>query len=353
MENDVPFPFQRGACLIRTDAMGDTLWTKYFDGTGMDFGKGDIQLFNDGFLINCLNNVIHTDTLGNIRWAKDIFMQSADVLIQDSTFIMIADDQTTLHVANVDTSGSILWETSFSFEDPFQHYQLTTKIVKRHSGNLLISGVTLNDTSSVMMGSFHFNLDPMGNMLSSYFYDTEHPFFDYQVFERPEGLVGFYTNQDFTMPFPGVYLRRMDSAGFDGGCRVLKNHVTDDVLVPLPWIDVSFTTYSGMTYGNLAVDSVSSPPLTDTDLCIPSSIQETNVIRELDFFPNPTSSTIEIADATFMEKGFQIFNLQGKLVKQGVLESNQIDVSELSAGSYFLKISADDVIHQGMMQIVR
>ena len=60
-------------------------------------------------------------------------------------------------------------------------------------------------------------------------------------------------------------------------------------------------------------------------------------------YPNPTKGTIHIeTNPIFQLKRFTIFDLNGKLVKQGVTESDTIDLSELPSDLYLIKLETSD-----------
>jgi hypothetical protein len=74
---------------------------------------------------------------------------------------------------------------------------------------------------------------------------------------------------------------------------------------------------------------------------------EENEINEVNIYPNPTSSILNIE----IEKDdlqYVIYNTQGLLINKGNVESKQIDVSKLSSGMYVLQLNSKDgdLIHR-------
>jgi N-acetylneuraminic acid mutarotase len=67
---------------------------------------------------------------------------------------------------------------------------------------------------------------------------------------------------------------------------------------------------------------------------------------DLLFFPNPAKKYIQIraSDHQFKIKKFQIFTIDGKIVKEGRLESEQINISDLNKGVFLLNIKTDERI---------
>ncbi len=62
-------------------------------------------------------------------------------------------------------------------------------------------------------------------------------------------------------------------------------------------------------------------------------------------YPNPTAHELIVADGTSRDT-FTILNSSGQVVKQGNLVHNRIDVDDLSAGIYFIRLNHEGSIRQ-------
>ena len=63
------------------------------------------------------------------------------------------------------------------------------------------------------------------------------------------------------------------------------------------------------------------------------------IIEGLTIYPNPTSSgKIYISTKLSMDKKVEIFNVLGKKVLETVVTSREVNVSQLTAGVYIIKI---------------
>ncbi len=69
-----------------------------------------------------------------------------------------------------------------------------------------------------------------------------------------------------------------------------------------------------------------------------------NQLENISLFPNPASSTINVANAENAD--IQIFDILGKLIhsQNNISMNAQINVSQLQAGTYFMKISKDNQV---------
>lgn len=62
--------------------------------------------------------------------------------------------------------------------------------------------------------------------------------------------------------------------------------------------------------------------------------------NEIKIYPNPAKDYLNITGVTFAKERYMIFNIQGKRILSGTLETNQnISIKDLKAGLYFLKFN--------------
>lgn len=65
--------------------------------------------------------------------------------------------------------------------------------------------------------------------------------------------------------------------------------------------------------------------------------------KEIVFFPNPTSGTVAIAAENIEQARFEVVDGPGRILLQGQLQDKTIDLSELAAGLYFVKIRTEEL----------
>jgi hypothetical protein len=143
--------------LIKTDANGDTLWTKTFGGTGQDDGHSVQQTSDGGYIITGYTSsfgitdayLVKTDANGNLIWSK-IFggvNGGAGYSVQQTTDggYIVTGNTSSFGVGNVDvyliktdTNGDTLWTRTFggTGDDFGSSVQQTT------DGGYVITGAT-------------------------------------------------------------------------------------------------------------------------------------------------------------------------------------------------------------------
>lgn len=160
--------------LLKTDANGDTLWTKTYGGSGNDEGYCLRQTNDNGFIITGYKSipdhyidgwVFKTDASGNMEWEHTFgtFLNgetaSSIVPFDDNTFIVSGNLSSKSYVFKIDVEGNILWERSYF---PNQSSS-TTSICK------------ISDNAFAIVGSFQiysagdwypnlFLIDSVGNL---------------------------------------------------------------------------------------------------------------------------------------------------------------------------------------------
>lgn len=120
----------------------------------------------------------------------------------------------------------------------------------------------------------------------------------------------FYDFEDFIMNHPAIG----PSEGFS-------------------YLDIEFDEY------NNALISASGAGVLELIGVISSVEDEEEIENEITLFPNPTESYIQIENGKQIHiSNYEIIDLTGKTVKKDIYSSNQIDISNLSNGVYFIKL---------------
>ena len=184
--------------LVKTDSLGDTLWTKTYGGTGSDVGNEVQQTTDSGFIIIGFTNssgptmvyLIKTDINGNTLWSKTYKPGvsgggSSVKQTFDGGYILSCSGGTygTGFLIKTNALGDTLWTKSFKIN------LTNSKILQTTDGGYIITG-TGDDLTSYPSYLVLVKTDSNGNPVWKRVYkDTmiNHGHSGYSVLQTPDG----------------------------------------------------------------------------------------------------------------------------------------------------------------------
>jgi hypothetical protein len=95
--------------------------------------------------------------------------------------------------------------------------------------------------------------------------------------------------------------------------------------------------------GEISITTLSGPSVYQTQGLLQPSVKiidpACQIINDtLNYFPNPTQSMLSVVTRFDWITGYQIYTTDGKLVRNAPFVNNQVDMTNLPAGIYFIKI---------------
>jgi hypothetical protein len=272
------------AYLVKTDSLGDTLWTKTFGGANYDNGYSVIQTNDGGFIMAGTADgigigysdflLVKLDSIGNTEWLKlfgGIYQEVCHSVQQtsDGGYIMAgtatgfgAGNQD-IYVVKTDTSGDVLWSKTFGggSNDLGECIRQTT------DGGYIICGTAASfDTSNYSL--YLIRTDANGDSLwTKIIKDGINSFNGINVQQTTDGGFVITGNYYYYMPTNyNIYLTKIDSSGNLLWFRKFGGNISEIAYCVQQTMDGGFVitggTYSGSQADGFLIKTDTSGNLT-------------------------------------------------------------------------------------------
>ncbi len=343
--------------LIRTDANGDTLWTRTYGGTSNDEGRDVIEVSSGGFLIagttgSFGNNgtdfwLIRTDSIGNTLWSKtydggeddwcySVCESSSGGFIVTGLTYRSGGAYKYVWLIRTDDNGTTIWENTYGESGA----ETGHAVIECTDGDYVIAGTSWNQSN----GSFDVYLiktDDNGNTLWTKMYGGTGSDNSYSVAEVSSGrfiIVG--ETLSFGAGGGDVYLIRTDASGDTLWTRTYGG-IGDDwgySVIPCSSNGFAITGYTGFGAGSIDVWllRVNDQPVNDINDEPKEQVPQSYSLEQN--YPNPFNPNTTIR-FSIPEPGIvqiKVFDLLGKEIKTLLNEYKQ-------TGSYEVDFEAGDL----------
>jgi len=188
--------------LLKTDSLGDTLWTRTYGGTGWDYGMSAQQTTDGGYIIAGNTNsfgagtydydiwLIKTDSLGNILWVKTYGGDLLDICnamqqTTDGGYIIAGSttsysQYTSVYLIKTDQNGEIDW---IKVIDVGNYSEEGRSVQQTSDGGYIITGVTRSDNEDLLL----IKTDANGDTEWIKIYDHDQNDYGRYVFQTQDG----------------------------------------------------------------------------------------------------------------------------------------------------------------------
>lgn len=362
------------AVLLKRDSLGNYQWQKTYGGNDWDFAYDVVQTFDSGYVF-CGETynitagfsdvyVVKTNSLGDTLWTKTVGGSLADrgnVLIQTSdSNIVVAGikntftDSTQAYVLKFDKDGTLLWDSVFGGAK----YDVANSIIETADGSFVFVG-TSDSFGTTNNDCFITKISANGTLIWQNYFAMPQDDGAYDVVELTNGdiLIASYTSSFgggqkdaliFTVTSGGWWAAK--NSTFGG----LENEVANGLV-----IDLNGNMYmSGYTnsFGEglndvmiIRVDTIVKQQqftVTNNNDVAPISVQE--YIKEefeVTIYPNPAKDFIEINTKQFPIQ-LQLIDVFGKIILDEVIQesTNQLKLTNVSNGFYLLIFTDKGVV---------
>lgn len=169
------------ARLIKTDSLGVIQWQKSYGGNDWDLAYDVIQTADSGFVFcgETYNNtngesdvyIVKTNTLGDTLWTKTIggvlvdrgnsIMETADSSVVVAGMTTTTSDSVQMYMIKLTASGNLIWDTSFG---PGA-YEEANVVIEAANGDYVLGGVTTSFTPNNDKDFYMIRTDTSGNVI--------------------------------------------------------------------------------------------------------------------------------------------------------------------------------------------
>jgi len=358
--------------LIKTDANGDSLWTKTFGGTDDDDGNSVQQTADSGFIIAGTTlsfgagaediYLIRTDANGDTVWTKTFggtnddngnsVQQTADggFIITGLTSSFGAGNAD-VYLIRTDANGDTVWTKTFGGTNS----NYGKSVQQTADGGIIIAGTT-DTTGSGLTDVYIIRADTNGIPLWSKTYGGTGSDVGSSVQQTSDG--GFIITgrtPSFGAGAADVYLIKINSMG-NSHCN--EGNPATIVTAPATAINSPATKVSsGGMVGGPATQTGSGGVVTSLCLFIGIESEIFNPQSSITIFPNPAINHLTIALGSSNKKvEATIADIAGKIIyttsatEVQQIEMNTIDFAE---GVYVLRIQTEDLIETKLLVVAK
>lgn len=261
--------------VIRTNADGDTLWTRAYGTTMSDYGYAIVQTSDDGFVISGFTSpslgtddvyLLKLDAIGNLMWAKTYGgtrMEQCNDVIQtndggyaltgftDSYGITTEGD---VFIIKTDSLGNIQWTKTYGGSDE----ENGQDIIQTSDGGYLVGGGTFSFGAGDFDG-YLLKTDSSGDLIWSKTYGRDLE--DWIVSLSKAGdnnyiITGGSRTFNGSVATFDSYSMKLNSSGDTIWTRYYGDSLKNDIAVGIRHTtDDGFAIFTGYEYGNNNVKS--------------------------------------------------------------------------------------------------
>ena len=359
------------AVLMKRDSLGGFVWQKKYGGQDWDFAYSVVQTFDSGYVFcgETYNNtngysdvyVVKTNPLGDTLWTKTIggsliekgnsIIETSDSNIVIAGFKNTITDSTQAYVVKLNKNGVLLWDSVYGGAK----YEYANQIIELDNGNYVFSGAT-NSLSAFEDQDYYIKgLSSNGDAIWEFTItngmsasDDEDAFSIIQL-QNNNVLISGYSKTGGNNK--NVVFFELTSSGVWTGVSSVLGNSDDDYIKSITTGSNGNIIGTGSTFSFgdgmedvlfVRLDTIYgeqdflSTSFTDN---APISIREENSFNEIGVSPNPVKHRFEIiSESNLIIESIIIVDITGRNVFSQINGTKFIDISSLKNGVYLVKV---------------
>jgi hypothetical protein len=332
--------------IIRTDDMGNVIFSKYFSSDSTKNPSFDLSETSDGGIISCGKSdsykmFVKIDASGNLQWSKTFIEPNYYTHIKSITRtydgnIVAVGFESDINgntycgfVMKIDNAGNILWHKRYSDQNNqiyfldineiwggnlvistrYPYTYAPAVLVTDNSGNILSSNTVAN------IGAFNYHLKKINNddiLLSMTGTDFQTQLFRSLLFKSDWISMLWCDKTNFPLTVTNV----------DHSNTTFSSNVT---------------TYSGCIANSISLTTTANNNITSTDYCASTSITENKKEGSIEIFPNPSNGYFNIK-TSLQNFSVSVYDVLGNVV-YNVANTTQLNLANQAKGVYYIQLT--------------
>lgn len=326
---------QYGLYVVRTDAVGDTIWWKVHDTAGIQnitaFSKTTTNEFlslgySDSTLV-----LFRTDTLGNLTLQKtlnDYFRPYGIKEMSNGDYVIVGTKNGALHMTRTDTQGDTLWTKSYFYSTG----DAATAVQPLSNGDFLVGGyMTGFAGQSALMARYDGNGNEVWQTFLGNIVSTDARVSDMVLDSVGNCLVTGSVTEHFWSALNGGFVAAVTPNG-----QIL-------------WTDTLNTSINASgaaiisPFGNCYVVAGGSPQgyYLKSDCGTTTTFSTSKFNFDIKIAPNPATDFVQITieSETFQNYNLKLFDATGRMVRAVEIgQQYRLERRDLPTGLYYYGI---------------
>ncbi|MCB9365407.1 MAG: T9SS type A sorting domain-containing protein [Flavobacteriales bacterium] len=363
------------ASLMKRDALGNFVWEKTYGGDDWDFINDVVQTHDSGLVFcgetynktsgNSDVYIVKTNSLGDTLWTRTIGGEYRDfgkTLIETSdSNIVVAGMMTTItdssqaYVIKLDKNGNLLWDSLFGGDK----YECINDMIEVSNGSYAFVGTSNSNNMNDYLDHYFLNITKDGLLIVQNRFSSPGDEITYSINERSDGkFLASGATEASGAGGKDVHVFLISALGGWGGLGVTFGHYDEDEVFSLALNDNGRMVFAGYTtsygFGNTDAYLIRLDTLYDTNYnnkfdvvsiedIAPVSIKSISETQPLaiNIFPNPTKRNIEINIPKFPLEMSLRNNLGREVYQTELLEKNNKILLPATLNGVFTMIISD------------
>ena len=354
------------AVLYKRDSLGNHIWTKYYGGQDWSFAYDVVQTYDSGFVFcgETYNNtngfsdvhIVKTNNIGDTLWTRTIggaLIDKGNAIIETSdSNIVVAGikntlaDSTQAYLIKLSANGTLLWDSIYGGVG----YDVANAVIETNDLGFVIAGTNSEQVSNYDLDFWVLKTDVNGSEVWNSIFGDPGDEKAYDLIELANGkmfVVG--STEAHGAGGEDAKLFLVKPSGVWGGLGPTYGSVLDEGLKSISMNKSGGLCVAGYTssygIGNndvllIRLDTVVLDPDTTINVyedAIPLVVKEFNKKSSVEIYPNPGHNYFMIKSLHKNIDKVKIIDMYGRAVKELKVSLNsKNDISDLKKGVYTL-----------------